>query len=112
MDNPSSPLKAFKREKSPELSKWYMGVLTINGQFPLPEVMSQRPGLAGCCNLYTVQTNQSRLGMFSAERNYVQEGLLKQLLNAMSIDKVLANLSVCAQAKCEILPARAYNACG
>jgi hypothetical protein len=30
MNNPSSPLKAFKRAKSLELSKWYMGTLMTN----------------------------------------------------------------------------------
>jgi mannose-6-phosphate isomerase-like protein (cupin superfamily) len=30
MHNPSSPLKAFKRAPSLELSKWYMGSLTTN----------------------------------------------------------------------------------
>ena len=30
MNNTSSPLKAFKRAKSLELSKWYMGSLTTN----------------------------------------------------------------------------------
>ena len=45
MNNTSSPLKAFKRAKSLELSKWYMGSLTTslaehkdtNGAFCLVE---------------------------------------------------------------------------